>query len=945
MSRWLLVLTLLVVVFYCPSFAQIGRLKDKLLQKSVSLLKEQGQSKLQEWRDKIDTASISLAVSFADNAGKFEQNDRLSNLRTFADGFLLDDQTSDPLEKARESNEMGELFYSMNQFWMAQFWLTDSKAQYENLGKTQHPQYFKAIANLGLLYHTMGRFNNAYTFTQQALELRKTYLGEYSTATAASLNNMAVIFKDQGLYSDAENYFDQAIDIFLSNDPHGSSYAIVLNNKAILYQIMGRLDEAEKLLKQSLRLANNNSNLKEKSNNYQRILVNLALLYQDKKEYDKAETIYLDAIKLKEKQLKNKQPDYAHLLNNLASLYMVMGKESEVEDLLNRSLDIYESKLGQDHPAYASTLSNLGKFYLVNGRTSEAKLAFQKVIDLRLKIYGEDHPQYVNAQEELALACWQDSEISKASELFVQVLDKELEFINKYFPPMTENEKAKYWDKARGKFLRYYAFVKSNYEQHPEQALKMFEYRMETKALLLNISNRIREEILNGTDEQLKRDYLLWLDKKETLVSFYSYTKGDLEKEKIDLEQIENDANELERSLSARSDIFRKGYASRKITYQEIQQSLSPSEAALEIIQANKYERSLLSESQYIALVITNSTSYPILISLDNGKDMDAKFFKYYKNCIRLKIKNENSYSVYWEPIDKYLASKSVVYISYDGIYNQLSINTLNDPSGKYVIDKYNLIYLTNSRHILDYKNKEARRTASRHATLIGFPNYGDKGTISQLPGTKAEIDNIYLILKRSGYTIDKYVSNSASEENLKYSFDPSILHIATHGYFLNDSQVRENQVFGIEPLKASENPLLRSGLFFSHAESAIDLTTSIDNRSSNNGVLTAYEAMNLHLNGTEIVVLSACETGLGDVKSGEGVYGLQRALQIAGADAVMMSLWKVDDRATRDLMVQFYTEWVKLGNKHQAFKKAQLNVKSKYPRPYYWGSFILVEN
>lgn len=168
------------------------------------------------------------------------------------------------------------------------------------------------------------------------------------------------------------------------------------------------------------------------------------------------------------------------------------------------------------------------------------------------------------------------------------------------------------------------------------------------------------------------------------------------------------------------------------------------------------------------------------------------------------------------------------------------------------------------------------------------------------------------------------------------------IVHIATHGYFLEDVD-KGGSAFGVDIENANDNPLLRSGLMLANAGGTVSGKRMPNLESNDNGILTAYEAMNLNLEGTDLIVLSACETGLGDVKAGEGVYGLQRAFLVAGADALIMSLWKVDDAATNLLMTNFYTNWIKLGNKQKAFKQAQLQLMAKFKEPYYWGAFVMM--
>jgi CHAT domain-containing protein len=206
------------------------------------------------------------------------------------------------------------------------------------------------------------------------------------------------------------------------------------------------------------------------------------------------------------------------------------------------------------------------------------------------------------------------------------------------------------------------------------------------------------------------------------------------------------------------------------------------------------------------------------------------------------------------------------------------------------------------------------------------------------LPGTNKEVDEIQNILKAASWSVSTHKMSDATEESIKQIHNPKILHVATHGFFMNDVDLLDSD--DDETGKFLKNPLLRSGLLLAGAgvkEDDKDATVVDD------GILTAYEAMNLTLDNTDLIVMSACETGLGEIRNGEGVYGLQRSFLVAGASAVMMSLWQVDDTATQELMVKFYSNWMSGDHKMDAFRKAQLSMKEKYKSPFYWGAFIMV--
>ncbi len=941
-----------------PAQGIFKKLKDKVKEETVDnpKTKEKLQGTLDNrignMRNNYDSTSFSMAIALSDNSGLFEYEERgakLQKLLAGSESFLKFVTSKDerPAIIARDYYELGRMSYANYRFKRAEWFYGKSKEKYEEHALTQTINYPRVLGDIGLLYHTMGKYNDAEGFTKEALRIRQEILGDNSPAYAISLNNLAMLYRSEGKYNEAEKLINEAIETTgKTKGTQNPTYAIMLNNKAMLFQNIGRYPEAIDLLKSCLDISA--ASLREKSPNYQLLMVNLALLYQETKDYASSEEIYKEAIRLKEKRLGTRNhPDLAHMLNLLASLYLEMGKNEEVEPLLKESQRIFEKKFGEEHPAVAATLSNLGNFYRVQGKISEAEPLIQKSLNIREKVLGSRHPDYARAQEDLALIYWEKGNYQEASKLYKQVIDKAEDFIRAYFPPMSENEKEKYWDQLRPTFLRYYSFVSQFADKDPSLTQDMMEAHLLTKGILLNTSNKIKEKIQSTGDRQLSFDYDRWVDSKEMLARLYTLSNQELVDREINLDSIENATNLLEKSISQRiPDLI-----DQPIGLQEIQSRLKPGEALLEVINFRKFDRQFTDQAQYMGLVLTPEKKLPEWVLISNGNDLDGKFLRFYRNFIKLKRTDTKSYQNYWAAFDKKLQGKSKVYLSLDGVYHQVSLNTLTKPDGKFLLEDNNFVFLSASRDLLNEDKPE--NNTLKTVTLLGFPNYGEKGKIPALPGTKVEVDKIDGLLQAQGFQTQKLMGENASEGQIKSVQNPRVLHIATHGFFMEDAvNTGNNKLFGVEIEKARENPLLRSGLMLAKSEQVLsgDYTAeSLKNQNTklpeqtDNGILTAYEAMNLDLSQTELVVLSACETGLGEVKAGEGVYGLQRAFHVAGADALIMSLWTVSDASTQRLMTLFYQNWLQTQDKVSAFRNAQLTLQKEYPQPYFWGAFVLI--
>jgi CHAT domain-containing protein len=383
---------------------------------------------------------------------------------------------------------------------------------------------------------------------------------------------------------------------------------------------------------------------------------------------------------------------------------------------------------------------------------------------------------------------------------------------------------------------------------------------------------------------------------------------------------------------------------------------LKPGEAALEIVRitvpsknGNILVKSNSDSVAYAIMILQHGRPDINYFLVENGKSLETKYISFYRNAMMGQIEDRYSYDKFWLPIKKNLRGVSRVYLSADGVYNQINLNALKNPStNQYVLDEIDLRYITNTADLL----RESSSKDIVQAVLVGRPSYtidvtaenlpdagetdgyGLRNLLSEelagfreqsfadLPGTEKEIVMIRQTLERQLINVTTLKGNEATEENVKHVISPGILHIATHGFFVEDSA---NVI----------NPMIRSGVILAGVRNT-------ERSSSEDGILTAYEATHLNLDETELVVLSACETGLGEVRNGEGVYGLQRAIIVAGSNNLLMSLWKVDDAATAELMSNLYSG-LKGKTSVEAFRDAQVKLRGKYPHPFYWGAFIML--
>jgi CHAT domain-containing protein/Tfp pilus assembly protein PilF/antitoxin component YwqK of YwqJK toxin-antitoxin module len=849
----------------------------------------------------------------------------------------------------------------------SRFWEDGLSLAEKKFGKNDE-NYATFLNALALLYQTTGNYDKGENLNLQALKIMKSKLSENSPAYAISVNNLGLIYWLAGKYDLAEGNFLLAIKIFkdnqLANHPH---YSTLLNNLGTFYLSMGNHDRAKMFLTEAIQTIYGPN-----ISGYTTYLNNLADVYLAERKYSEAEGLIAKAVRIDRQFRGDSSVQYAQSLSNLGSYYFNVSKFYKAKLTFDSSMLIYRRNLGESHPYFATIENSLGAVCQARGDFERAERYYLDAAGIMKNKFGERSDRYASCISLLATLSRDMNKLDRAESYFIQSNENLLARIHRFFPTLSEKEKDEFFKVIKDGFDMFNSFAILRHRSNPRISEEMFNMQLATKALLLNSSAKWKQRIRSSGDKKLIALYYSWEDKQAILTKLFK--EPDAAK-RGGLDSLQAEINQLEKELSKRSEFFSQISDRKRYTWQDVQQKLLPNEAAIEIIRLRKYGvRKIVTDSSdaslpqypslgltdtvyYAALVIVPTSKYPDLVVLTNGNELERKNLLYYRNSIKFQNLDERSYDAFWKPISKALGKKiKKIYFSPDGVYNSINLNTLfNTATKKYLLDEVDLQLLTTSKDLVTAKKEEDFNTL---AYLFGYPNYevskenratllkkerstqpayyslnierGDN--LVELPATKKEVENVAAMLSEKGWHPQVYMGESALEENIKDIFKPRVLHIATHGYFQPDSL-----------LSAHSNPLVQSGLMLTGAGRT--LTGDKDDKTED-GILTAYEAMNLNLDNTDLVVLSACETGLGQIRNGEGVYGLQRAFKVAGARTIVMSLWKVNDEATQELISEFYKAWLDKGNNKQAaFKRAQLILKAKYPDPYFWGAFVMVGN
>jgi CHAT domain-containing protein len=777
---------------------------------------------------------------------------------------------------------------------------------------------------LGAVYVYTDDYVKADRLLNQALEIEEKALGPDHVWIATTLRDLTVLHWVRKDYAQAEKDGRRALEIFnKAGAPDPLDVADILNLLGALRKAQNDLVGAEQYYKQALAIME--KILGPDNPELTWILNNLGVVARQKKDYISARQYYERALALTEKRFGADSGNSAIILTNIANIYRAQGNYPKSLELHLGALKVFERVASLSHQE--RTLANIALDYAASG-------------DLAKAIEFETRMEAVN-EEEITLNLAIGSEREKLAYLqgpqgAFERTNRTISLHLQYAPhdPAAARTAALVILQRKGRVLDAMADTLHALRQRADpQDQKLLDELNETTGEMARLA-------LNGPDKLTPDVY---------------HQK---------LSELAERKEKLESKISQSNAEFRAD--TRKVSLEAVQAAVPQQAVLLEFTTYRPfYVRAETEAEQFgaprYAVYLLRRDGQPMGFDLGEASVIDAKildFRKALRDPARSDVKQlgEKLYDMIVKPLEPRLGLTPNLLISPDGQLDLIPFEALRDAQGRFLVERYSISYLSSGRDLL---RMEVPRASRSEPVIIADPAFstrladatsGHSVATSQvrgpaeaqasaltglyftpLPGTRAEAYSIRQLFPNALVLSGPRATKAAVEQVRA----PSILHIATHGFFLDTSA--HNAARGdLGDGAPTENPLLRSGLAFRGA--------NLHSPDSEVGILIALEASTLNLWGTKLVTLSACDTGLGEVKNGEGVYGLRRAFFLAGAESVVMSLWPVSDYATRSMMTAYYKE-LRLGaGRADGLRAVQLSTMHRKGRehPYYWASFIL---
>ncbi|MBX2876296.1 MAG: CHAT domain-containing protein [Saprospiraceae bacterium] len=816
---------------------------------------------------------------------------------------------------------LASIYHEIGNYIQAEPLFLDAAHRLEQRGDTLHPYYNVVLNNFALHYTGTDQLDKALPLALRSLEITAGIQGKESTAYGTRLENIANIYLRLGQRELALAYITKALENSRQTLPAESpDLAISLQNYAKVHREIGAYEIADEYFQASLKLFR--KTLGDKSYRTALTLANLATLRGEQGRYQEAEEYQLQAVQVVGKQTEYQGALYAQFLLSLVNFKNHLGQREEALDSCYRALVLINKLYSEDHEIFGTGLNLLA-------RLLSAKQEGDKVLTVARKNAKVRQKQM---QRNLKLL----SEAGK--ENFLQLVQQD--------------------------FNDHFSYTHLYHEDNPDWIVLSTENALSLKDLLLGHTQNWLDVIRQIEDPQINAQLKEWVSIKQLISNNFSLPKA---KQKFDIDSLHRVAEKLETALTL--DAYGTIDHTASVDWKLVQQQLQVDEVGIEFIHFPFTRAGVPTDSiLYAAIIIQAEARYPIFVPLFEERELIALTpSAQLKSRERVKqLYTAELYQLIWSKIQPHLRKVKTVYYAPSGQLHHINLAALPCDEKLYLSDRHQLFQLSSCRKLLDDKLERLQQegeawvyggitydaplqelTESSAATKLAVVER--EWHWQSLPKTKQEAKQIAHLLDTAGFYVQPYMEAEATESTIKRLMRqkaPEILHFGTHGFFYStpEKQYENLRKGGRHNFRFSTNPFFRSGLVLSNGNRAWQQKASIPNQED--GILTAYEIAGLDLSNTQLAILSACKSGLGEVKGKEGVYGLQRAFKLAGVDYLLATLWNVPDSdETIDFTTTFLQNCLRPNlTIRQAFHLTQQQMKAKYEDPYFWAAFVLME-
>ena len=895
-------------------------------------------------------------------------------------------------------NSLAELQVHIGNYPMATKLFTQALETAKKSLGPNHSAYATILHNMATCISILGDDRKAITLEKEALSIREKALGKESNAYSVSLHSLAVLNSSTGNYVEAIKYETESLNIIKKTlGKNHKSYSTGSSCLASYYSALGNYEEAIKLDSEALYTIE--QTFGKNHPDYANILSNLANDYYYYGNYVEASRLGHEALNIREKVLGTQHPDYAEALSNVSMFNISLGNLAEAKRQIMEASKIFQITFGQESHNYSIMLHKLALCNALQHNFSESIRLEKEVLKIFAKTIGKNHPDYRLALNDLTFYYFNSKDYINTAQQAILTTEECNKIVFSTFTDLTSHERTLFWNKYSN-WYNYYLPMFSYYISEPELSVATYNGALLAKELLLNADREMSQLILESNDKAFIQEYRDLQFNKTILYKMLQKPK----KEHItDIDSIHRIVRKQEKELITKSKVYGDYTRNLQITWKEVQKKLNKEDIAIEFLAFPAGKDSII----YAALILRPETTSPKMIPLFERKQLSNINKKDFYTTPTLS-------QLIWKPLEKELKGIKNVYFAPAGQLHNIAIEHLPSSDSTFIAEQINFYRLSSTRQLVMIKDKShikeavlyggLKYDADTTALVVENKKYTDiprdlniqhtfypdslnlRDGAKYLPATKIEAEQIKQALENTRLQPALYMDLRGTEESFKAlsGKNISMLHIATHGFYWTETEARQTKDLDFlmmgdnnQSRYVEDKALTRSGLLLSGANIALKgnpLPEGLED-----GILTAKELAGLDLRGLDLVVLSACQTGLGEI-TGDGVFGLQRGFKKAGANTLLMSLWKVDDNATQLLMTQFYKNLLAGKSKFESLREAQKYVRDyeveiettpdkrwqsearqkekqskkpmpkefkkikKYKDPFYWAAFILLD-